>query len=173
MNRKLAIVATLTAFALATAGIGFAATAPDSEQMQQSWQHQKQQQEPQGSMHGSMQHDVKQHVVDYLDEALPQHPLSTQQKQEIENALQSSMERAKAERFERQSTLNRELELFKARSLDKSELEHLQNKQMDRISQGLVDVVSRLHQVLTPAQRDELVSYVQAHEKTGVRLGAW
>ncbi len=108
-------------------------------------------------------HMMKAHVVGFLDEALQKNPLSAQQKQAIEAAIDKAHAQAQANKADRQAAIDQALNLFQADTLDTQALQSLQAQHMQQMAGHLIPVISEVHDILSPAQRQELVAAIRDH----------
>jgi Spy/CpxP family protein refolding chaperone len=156
MNRKTIVLSSVVAVSLLAAGTVFAARRHG------------------GPMHGGPM--MKAHVVGFLDEALHDNPLSAQQKEALDAALDKAMGQAQARQADRKAALDQALSLFEADTLDTAALQKLQSDHMAQMSSHFLSVVNEVHDILTPAQRKELVAFVRDNAKNGGGLrgfGGW
>ncbi len=118
---------------------------------------------------------METHVIGFLDTTLQKNPLTPQQKQAIESALEQAKSQAQANKDQRKQMVDQALNLFQADKLDTAALQKLQSEHMARMSGHLIPVVSEVHDILTPAQRQELVAAIRdrIQQHGGHGFGGW
>ncbi len=106
---------------------------------------------------------MKAHVVGYLDEALQKNPLTPQQKQAVEAVLDKAQAQAQANKADRKAAFDQALNLFQADTLDTQALQNLQTQHIQQMAGHLIPVITEVHDILSPAQRQELVAAIRDH----------
>lgn len=106
---------------------------------------------------------MKGHVVGFIEDALQKNPLTAQQKAAIEATLDKTIADVKSHKADRQAAMDEALTLFQADTLDTAALQALQTQHVQRFAAVVLPVIGEVHDVLSPAQRAELVQAVREH----------
>lgn len=113
-------------------------------------------------------------ILAHIDRALDALKATDAQRQSIHQAAEQALTAVASARQAHQADFEQGLELFAADRIDMTKLGALRARQQAQASQtgdAIVAAVTQAHDVLTPAQRKQLVSFVQAHHGRGGPMG--
>ncbi len=116
---------------------------------------------------------MKGHIVGFIEDSLQKNPLSDQQKQAVEAVVDKTFTQMKDARAEHKGAMDQALSLFQADTLDTAALQKLHTDRMERMSATVLPALSEVHDILSPAQRAELVQAIREHHAKGEGHGFW
>ena len=106
---------------------------------------------------------MKWHVKAVLDDALDDAPLTKEQEKAVDAALEQATRSFGERREARQLQMTRALALFASDKVDPAEvgLKAAHRAQAEEMSGAVTSAVLELHDILTPAQRKAVVTYLR------------
>lgn len=116
---------------------------------------------------------MKGHIVGFIEDSLQKNPVSGQQRQALEAVVDKTVTQMKDSKADHKAAMDQALALFQAETLDTAALQKLHADRMERMSATLLPALSEVHDILSPAQRAELVQALRDRHAQRGGHGFW